>query len=408
MPEQAIDVDIIVVGAGLVGTALISAWLKSNLHPDWKLGWLDAGTLFSATTNVDALEVSNNKPRRVAAINRHHWQFLAELSASNLENISSPISKMQVGESLGSAEIDFESLEPMAYVCQQEILQNRLQMHIHSQLKSNVKLSCWSDKKLINMQRTAEGWLLKLDSGETIHSRLVIAADGASSQVRYWAGVDRKSMPWNLNKDIAQDYAWITEVIAENPHSHCALQVFLETGVIGLLPLPENEGKRYSVVWSSDQPQSEAQLLILLNTHFRTVTGKLSSATQGFKIPIPQHSINTYTKNQVIFIGDAAHAVHPLAGQGVNLGLSDVRSLLNHLKLIQSLKLLVNPSWMKRFSRERKARNLVMMSTISILGSMHRKNNWPHVWLRNQGKRWLQKKKGVKNFLVESLAKGDV
>jgi 2-polyprenylphenol 6-hydroxylase len=170
--------------------------------------------------------------------------------------------------------------------------------------------------------------VLELADGESLAVRLLVAADGASSPLRERAGIATHG------RDYGQR-AVVAHVATERPHAHTAWQRFLPTGPLALLPLADG---RSSIVWSL--PEAEARRVQALDeqafldelgmaSDFRL--GRITSATPRAAFPLKLQLADTYQGERFVLLGDAAHTVHPLAGQGVNLGLRDVAELRDTL-----------------------------------------------------------------------------
>lgn len=174
--------------------------------------------------------------------------------------------------------------------------------------------------------RQVDGALrLELDEGATLATRMLVAADGAGSPLRTRAGIDA----------VAKDYghrAVVANFVCERPHRGIACQWFDNGAVLAWLPLP---GQHISVVWSLPQARAEA-LLALDNAAFTAQVaaggehrwGALTLASRPQSFPLRRQRARRLTAPRMALVGDAAHVVHPLAGQGMNLGLRDVRALL--------------------------------------------------------------------------------
>ena len=219
---------------------------------------------------------------------------------------------------------------------------------------------------------------LQLEDGRVLQTRLLVGADGANSWVRQQSGISAEVKPYGQSGVVAN---FATEL----PHGNIARQWFLGDGILAWLPLP---GNRISIVWSTPQPEP---LLALPAERFAAVVaeagghalGKLEVLTPAAAFPLrlltPQHVI----AERVALVGDAAHTVHPLAGQGVNLGFQDAARLAT---IIAEGK---DPGeWLalRRYERGRKEAVRTMQLTCDTLfGLFHAKQLPGIAWLRNTG-----------------------
>jgi ubiquinone biosynthesis UbiH/UbiF/VisC/COQ6 family hydroxylase len=169
---------------------------------------------------------------------------------------------------------------------------------------------------------------LRLADGRVLSARLLVAADGADSRIRDLAGIDTVGWPY------AQK-AIVAHVRTERPHRATAWQRFTARGPLAFLPLADG---RCSIVWSAELPLAE-ELLALDDAAFcarltvaaESVLGAVTATTPRVAFPLRLRHAQRYVGDHLVLIGDAAHAVHPLAGQGVNLGFGDVRALADVL-----------------------------------------------------------------------------
>lgn len=170
----------------------------------------------------------------------------------------------------------------------------------------------------------AGGITVALSDGRFLRARLLVGADGRRSGVAERAGITRTG--WDYGQT-----ALVAALSQEIPHEGAAHQIFLPTGPLAVLPLREN---RSSVVWSLTRRQAKAiaalpddAFLEVLLPHIRPITGQIGLAGARFSYPLNLTLANDYVAERVALIGDAAHGVHPIAGQGLNLGLRDVAAL---------------------------------------------------------------------------------
>jgi ubiquinone biosynthesis UbiH/UbiF/VisC/COQ6 family hydroxylase len=210
-------------------------------------------------------------------------------------------------------------------------------------------------------------WLLQLADGRPVTARLVVGADGGGSQVRSLLGADGTA--WTYGQQ-----AIVAHVASERPHAATAWQCFRTDGPVALLPLADG---RSSIVWSVPEARAGA-LLALPDEAFAAeltaatdgVLGALSLTTPRRAFPLAARHTPHYTGARFALVGDAAHQVHPLAGQGVNLGLHDALALAARLAEHRVTVPQADPGdrrVLRRYERERKGDNLATLATIDGL-----------------------------------------
>ena len=304
-------VDIAIAGGGVVGAAcaLVLAAL------DLRVALVEPMEPAPWSPESPDLRVYAFAPDNAALFDRIGlWH---EVEASRAQ----PYRRMRVWDAAGGGELVFDAdafgRTELGWIVEHGLLVDRLW---NAMLKAGVQLNC--PARVEALDRHAQGVRLRLDDGSRIDARLVIAADGAGSTVRTLAGLDVAT----------HDYAQrgvVAYVRTEHAHEATAWQRFLPGGPLAVLPCTEG---RSSIVWTL--PDAEAHRLISadedsfnleLTRAFDQRVGAMQLDSERAAFPLRRQLANGYVRDCVIAIGDAAHVVHPLAGQGVNLGLRDVR-----------------------------------------------------------------------------------
>jgi 2-octaprenylphenol hydroxylase len=253
--------------------------------------------------------------------------------------------------------------------------------------------------KMTSLQEHSDHILLTSDSQTLIKTKLLIAADGAESWVRHQMGIELKT--WDYRHT-----AIVTTVQTELPHHAVARQCFLPTGPLAFLPLDDSHTS--SIVWSVT-PEYAAELLSLDDMTFATqlakafdhTLGAVTSVTARQAFPLHMRHAKHYVRERVALIGDAAHTVHPLAGQGVNLGLLDAATLAEVIvdahKKNRSFSSLAT---LRRYERWRKGDTLSMLAVVETLKHLFASENTSVKYLRNTGLNITNKM----TFLKECIA----
>ncbi len=387
--NQRLDYDIVIAGGGMVGAALACALGDSPL----KVALLEELPLERIRPGADI-------DLRVSAISRASQRIFAAVDA--WEGIPawrvSPYREMRVWDAAGSGQIHFDGAalgEPLlGWIIENRVIQTALLERV-GQL-DNVDLLCPATLALAGLLEPEVH--LRLQDGRELRTRLLVGADGADSRVRHWAKVD--VVGWGYGQK-----AVVAPVRTEKPHQETAWQRFLPTGPLAFLPLHDG---RCSIVWSTTPEQAE-QLLELDNAAFARALGEAFEHRLGDIVevgprgafPLRLQHAQDYVKPHIALVGDAAHVIHPLAGQGVNLGLLDAAALAEVLleaatagKDIGSFKVL------RRYERWRKGENLLMLGVMDGFKRLFGSSLPPVRWLRNLGLNLTDAVEPVKNLIA--------
>jgi ubiquinone biosynthesis UbiH/UbiF/VisC/COQ6 family hydroxylase len=241
---------------------------------------------------------------------------------------------------------------------------------------------------------------LDLD-GSQVTTELVVGADGAASTVRSLLGMQAES------RDYAQQ-AIVATVRGERSHGHAARQRFLATGPLALLPLP---GDACSIVWSAVNAHAEA-LLAMTPQEFETaltdasagVLGRLQLASPRAAFALRRLAAKQYVQQRVALVGDAAHVIHPLAGQGVNQGLEDVVALVDALAQRPARESPGALQALQRFQRERRAGNALVAATVDSLDLLFTGADQLRSWVAGAGMGLVAQSSAARRFLVRQAA----
>ena len=255
----------------------------------------------------------------------------------------------------------------------------------------------------VRVQGWSAGAGIQLDDGRTLSAKLVVGADGAQSRLRQWSGLATRE--WDYDQQ-----AIVCTVRTRQPHQYTAWQRFSPTGPLAFLPLLTESGDEHycSIVWSQDT--AEARRLMALETEqFRLELeraieqqlGVIESVSRRFAFPLRQRHAKEYVADGLALVGDAAHTIHPLAGQGANLGYGDVSALLDELGRAKELALSpADQTVLARYQRRRKGENLAMMAAMEGFKQLFARDELAIRWLRNTGMRWLDNLAPLKNRIA--------
>lgn len=355
--------DLTIVGGGIVGLTLAASLADSPLsialieaHEEVPLG-------LEADTRVSAISYASRSIFEQIGI----WQ---DINAQRM----TPYDSMHVWEKDSFGKIDFSAAQvdckELGYIIENSQIQAPLLAFVEKQ--SNVTL--YRPDQLINIAiGDGDAWLT-LKSGDTLTSKLIVGADGANSWLRQKMNIPL--IHWDYNH-----HALVATVQTELAHEHCARQIFTPEGPLAFLPLFEEN--LCSIVWSV--PPEKAQFLqSLSNTEFnkqltRTFDNQLGNCVLHSELssyPLTMRYARDFAQHRVALIGDAAHTIHPLAGQGVNLGLLDALSLkqciLENRQAHKDIGLYAN---LRFFERWRKTEATQMIASMELLKRLFEGDN---------------------------------
>ncbi|TQV89184.1 UbiH/UbiF/VisC/COQ6 family ubiquinone biosynthesis hydroxylase [Aliikangiella coralliicola] len=382
--------DIVIVGGGMVGLAMAAALADST----FKVAVVEKNDFESIAAEklLSNLPVSSQAfDLRVSAISPANQELLTALNCwQNIpESRLADYQSMHVWDGDGTGKITFNAAEIAAPKLGTIVENQVLRAAIYQQLanKSNVTLI---ENAEINFISTSQQQVeISLTNSHLLVAKLLIGADGAFSQVREKLDIAISEMPYRQT-------AFVANVAVEKTHQNIAWQRFTPTGPIAFLPLPEPN--LCSIVWSIDDnhncdnnnssnhlkqltPQEFADKLA---SQFEFKLGRVTAVSEFRGFPLIKRHAQSYLRDRCALIGDAAHTIHPLAGQGVNLGFQDVACLSQLLIDLhdkgRDIGLKAN---LRIFERERKAENSLMQEAMSGFKWLFGQQNMPITLLRN-------------------------
>jgi len=325
-PQSELSCDVIVIGAGMAGATLALALRSGGLRP----------IVIERAPMSDQLEATfDGRASAIAFSAFRQWRTLGlgarlEPHAQRIEQIlvtdgRSPGAASSKAPSpfalrFDSAEIaDRADGEPLGYM-----LENRRTRVALAQTLADTDIQVLAPASLASLDREAGGARAVLADGRTITAPLAVAADGRGSQARKMAGIGVVGWPYKQSGVVAT-------VDLERPHGGVAHEHFLPSGPFAILPLTDN---RASLVWTEASDQARALMTVspeafqaYLDRRFGEFLGKATAQPNRFVYPLSLELAERMTAPRLALLGDAAHAVHPIAGQGLNLGLKDIAAL---------------------------------------------------------------------------------
>lgn len=394
VPERrrAPALDVAVVGGGMVGAAAALALTKAG----FSTALLEARepTAWRAGDEVD-LRVVGLAPSSIGLLDD------LDVWTSIRDTRSSPYAHMHVWDSESGATIDFSAADDGHDLLGHIVENNLVQWTLWQALEAaGVRRLCPAEVR--GFEAREDRVVLELVNGESLSARLLVAADGAASPLREMAGIATRG------RDYAQR-AVVAHVATERAHEATAWQRFLPTGPLALLPLADG---RSSVVWSL--PEGEAQRVLGLDdaafmdelgiaSDFRL--GRVVGSTRRAAFPLKLQLAEAYQSDRFVLLGDAAHAVHPLAGQGVNLGLRDVAELRDTLRAARDAgRDIAAAHVLRRYARRRRSADTLDARGFDALARIYAWQSPPLVAARGLGVRLLDRLAPLKRRIAEHAA----
>ena len=349
------DFEVVVIGAGVVGSSLALSLAKEGVD----VCLIDKGTP----------EIKEDISRgRTAALNLASQNILEKLGVKRgIQNYLTPFKNIYVWDSDGTSSLEFSSDEIGQPKLGDVVTNNAILSSIFLLLPNHKNLRFLSGDRLKTLDPQEESIKVCTEGGENISCKLVVGADGGLSSVRELSSISIRT--WSYDQK-----ALIANLKAEKSHSNTAYQVFTKNGPIALLPMQKDDEESLSLVWSADIDYAERLLdldipsfLNELERKTESVLGKLSLDGEMSSYPLHQLHAKDYYAQRVVLIGDAAHSMHPLAGQGLNLGLGDVEELASRiLRSRRHGEDVGNDKMLSDYSKARKSINLRMMGFMEV------------------------------------------
>ncbi len=384
------SVDIAIIGGGMVGLSLAAALKDSEL----RIAVIEAH---------EPDEVLNELPdTRVSALSRASENILRNLGAwQGIEQRrAAPYQTMEVWEQDSFARIEFNA----NHLLQQDlghIVENRvIQLALLEQVKQQSNVTLYMSDQCQNMvMGESEAWLT-LQSGKSLTAKLVVGADGANSWLRQQQDIPLTH--WDYGHS-----ALVANIKTTEPHNGVARQIFTPRGPLAFLPL--SDPHMSSIVWSTDSNRADALAKMSaeafaknLTVEFDNKLGLCELVGERAAFPLKMRYARDFVTERVALVGDAAHTIHPLAGQGVNLGLLDAASLAEEvLMLWHEGQDIGSKRNLRNYERWRKAEAAKMIAAIQGFKDLFSGSNPAKKLIRGIGMKLAGQLPGAKDEIMK-------
>ncbi len=383
------DFDIIIIGGGMVGATLGCALGDSP----FKVAVIEPVTAPTSWPEEEYDIRVSAITRATEHVFRHvgAWQGMAQRRVT-------PYQGMEVWDATGNGAIEFNAAE-LGETNLGHIIENRviLAALLERMVQfDNVQLFCPADAK--RMDRTHDQVTVVLDDGRILSAKLLVGTDGARSWVRDQAGITTTGWSYEQTAVVA--------TIKTSLHHHgVAYQRFMPEGPLAFLPMPNGLS---SIVWSTTPERArelvameEGQFLDELQNTFGDKLGRMEWVGPRGGFPLILKHANSYSSERLVLAGNAAHAIHPLAGQGLNLGVSDVAALTEVLlDAKRAHRDIGDLAVLRKYERWRKADNLGVMAAMDGFKRLFSNDSKPLSLLRNVGLTLANKSGPIKTMMV--------
>lgn len=381
--------DVIIIGGALTGIALACVLASQQLSV----------AVIESRDPADIM--GEHSDGRTCAISFGSKKILEQYGLwAAMERKAGPIWDIRItdGNSPFFLHYDHELVgnQPMGYIVEN----HHVLTSLYDIAKTLPTLTLYAPAGYTHIARSARDVVVTLTNGRNITGNLLVAADGRFSKVRKEVGID--TLEWSYKQS-----AIVCNITHEFDHKGVALEHFLPAGPFASLPM--YGGKMSSLVWTEKTEMApvflamdDAEFILEIEKRLGTHLGKISLASKRFCYPLSLVHAKTYTANRLALVGDAAHAIHPIAGQGFNLGIRDIGVLAKLLIDTKQLGLSIGTlDILSQYEKSRRRDNMVMIAVTDVLNRLFSNDNLPLRASRRLGLAVINKLPFVKKFFMQ-------
>lgn len=377
--------DVIIAGGGITGLTLACALAPTALR-------------IAVIDRQEPPAFGEDYSLRVSAINRASLEVFSEAGALDRmrQMRVSPFREMHVWDSTGVGEIHFDAaelgLDTLGCIIENNVIQLALLERVRQ--ADNVDWLCPVQIAALDIEAAVKR--VTLTDGNALSADLLVGADGSRSEVRKAAGIDLARVSY-------RQQAIVCTVATELDHQKTAWQCFLPSGPLAFLPLADGSS---SVVWSLDEEKAAAMMALeprafaqQLEAAFEYRLGSVRPVSDRAVFPLGHGHVDRYVRPGVALVGDAAHSIHPLAGQGANLGIMDAACLAEVIaEALEAGRQWSAMHTLRKYERGRKGDNRIMEATMTVFKQLFGNDNPFLTEIRNIGLNLVDHAPVIKNL----------